>query len=43
MSEVDRPSCPRPLDATHPFPGLRPYEEVDATWFFGRARRSTIF
>jgi phospholipase C len=27
-----------PLDASHPFPGLRPYEETDTTWFFGRGQ-----
>jgi hypothetical protein len=26
------------LDRDNPFPGLRPYEEVDAEWFFGRGR-----
>jgi phospholipase C len=26
------------LSPKNPFPGLRPYEEQDATWFFGRGR-----
>jgi energy-coupling factor transporter ATP-binding protein EcfA2 len=26
------------LNPSNPFPGLRPYEEADAAWFFGRGR-----
>jgi len=37
-SEVAGSSGHPPLNAKHPFPGLRPYEEVDATWFFGRGQ-----
>lgn len=28
-----------PLDANHPFPGLRPYDEFDTAWFFGRGQQ----
>jgi phospholipase C len=37
-SAAEGPSCRRPLDEKHPFPGLRPYEEEDASWFFGRGQ-----
>jgi phospholipase C len=37
-SQAEARSRVRALDADNPFPGLRPYEERDATWFFGRGR-----
>ena len=39
-SERDELSHRLPLDAEHPFPGLRPYEEIDAAWFFGRGQET---
>src|ERR1700722_5347727 len=36
MSEVN-PVLGSSLSQRHPFPGLRPYEEADADWFFGRS------
>jgi KaiC/GvpD/RAD55 family RecA-like ATPase len=36
MSEVN-PVIGWSLSQRHPFPGLRPYEEADADWFFGRS------
>lgn len=35
-SVVDAVRAPRSLGPLNPFPGLRPYEEQDAEWFFGR-------
>lgn len=37
-SEMEGASLRLPLDAKHPFPGLRAYEEQDASWFFGRGQ-----
>lgn len=38
MSSVSAiPSAASTLSAAHPFPGLRPFDELDSDWFFGRS------
>jgi energy-coupling factor transporter ATP-binding protein EcfA2 len=37
MSSVATPIFASTLSSTRPFPGLRPYEEPDSDWFFGRS------
>ena len=37
MSSVATPIFASTLSSTRPFPGLRPYEESDSDWFFGRS------
>ena len=37
MSSVATAISASTLSSTHPFPGLRPYEESDSDWFFGRS------
>jgi energy-coupling factor transporter ATP-binding protein EcfA2 len=37
MSSVAAAVSPSTLSSTRPFPGLRPYEEPDSDWFFGRS------
>jgi energy-coupling factor transporter ATP-binding protein EcfA2 len=35
-----QPLSPSRLGPSKPFPGLRPYEEQDAAWFFGRGQQT---
>ena len=37
MSSVAAAISASTLSSTRPFPGLRPFEEPDSDWFFGRS------
>jgi len=37
VAELTEEAVDETLSRTQPFPGLRPYDEADASWFFGRS------